>query len=176
MSNSSTLSTHDTTDFTILDATNILEYATSRFAAIWIACDGSHVPRTPTYKASFVRHLQWEADRFVFPYTNLCTVLNIQPTMSDLLRSILGGFARYQTGNITAEQFHDEFLAYCSPHDPELRSTHRVVSRYSHDWWKDRFDTLGFPLPFLDVDEVMDMVEDHFEQLVGPFSLNMTFY
>ncbi|KAG2067441.1 hypothetical protein BDR04DRAFT_1159147 [Suillus decipiens] len=85
--------------------------------------------------------------------------------MSDLLCSILGGFAQYQTRNITAEQFHDEFLAYCSPHDPELRSTHRVVDRYSHDWWKDWFDTLGFPLPFLDVNEVMDMVEDHFEQL-----------
>ncbi|KAG2070105.1 hypothetical protein BDR04DRAFT_1118616 [Suillus decipiens] len=46
MSNSSTLSTHDITDFTIWDATNILD----------------HVPRTPAYKVCFVRHLQWEAD------------------------------------------------------------------------------------------------------------------
>ncbi|KAG2065477.1 hypothetical protein BDR04DRAFT_1161398 [Suillus decipiens] len=75
--------------------------------------------------------------------------------MSDLLHSILSGFTQYQTGNITAEQFHDEFLAHCSPHDPELRSTHRV------DW----FDTLCFPLPLLDANEVMDMVQGHFEQL-----------
>ncbi|KAG2073227.1 hypothetical protein BDR04DRAFT_1116395 [Suillus decipiens] len=34
-------------------------------------------------------------------------------------------------------------------------------STASLDW----FDTLGFPLPFLDVNEVMDMVQDHFEQL-----------
>ncbi|KAG2071132.1 hypothetical protein BDR04DRAFT_1194871 [Suillus decipiens] len=87
--------------------------------------------------------------------------------MSDLLCSILGGFTQYQTGNITAEQSHDEFLAYCSSHDPELRSTHRVVGRYSHDWWKDQFDTLGFPLLFLDINEVMDIIQDHFEQLVA---------
>ncbi|KAG1838774.1 hypothetical protein F4604DRAFT_1941158 [Suillus subluteus] len=85
--------------------------------------------------------------------------------MPNLLRSILGKFARLQTGNINMEQFHDEFFAHCSPHDPELRSTHRVVTNYAHDWWKDRFDTLQFPLPFLDVNEVMDMTHDHFEQL-----------
>ncbi|KAG2068610.1 hypothetical protein BDR04DRAFT_1119598 [Suillus decipiens] len=90
MSNSSTLSTHDITNFTIWDTTNILEYTASCFAMIWIACDRSHVPQTPAYKACFSS---------------------------------------------------------------------------SHDWWKDQFDTLGFPLPFLDVNEVMDMVQDHFEQL-----------
>ncbi|KAG1872207.1 hypothetical protein F4604DRAFT_1925812 [Suillus subluteus] len=162
MSNSSK---YDLTEFTILDATNILEYATSRFAAIWIACDRSHVPRSPAYKASFVRHLQWEVDSFVFPYINICMVFNTHPTMTDLLRSILGRFSRLQTRNITGEQFYAEFFAHCSPHDPELRSTHRVVLKYAHDWWKDRFDTLGFALPSLDVNEVLDMMADHFEQL-----------
>ncbi|KAG1836909.1 hypothetical protein F4604DRAFT_1942779 [Suillus subluteus] len=162
MSNSSK---YDLTEFTILDATNILEYATSRFAAIWIACDRSHVPRSLAYKASFVRHLQWEVDSFVFPYINICMVFNTHPTMTDLLRSILGRFSRLQTRNITGEQFYAKFFAHRSPHDPELRSTHRVVLKYAHDWWKDRFDTLGFALPSLDVNEVLDMMADHFEQL-----------
>ncbi|KAG2747991.1 hypothetical protein P692DRAFT_201806195 [Suillus brevipes Sb2] len=35
----------------------------------------------------------------------------------------------------------------------------------SHDWWKDRFDTLGLALPSLNVNKVMDMTIDHFEQL-----------
>jgi hypothetical protein len=61
MSNS-TLFTYDLVDFTAWDAANVLEFATSRFAAIWLACDHSHVPRMPAYKASFVKHLQWEAD------------------------------------------------------------------------------------------------------------------
>ncbi|KAG1884019.1 hypothetical protein F4604DRAFT_1919839 [Suillus subluteus] len=162
MSNSSK---YDLTKFTILDATNILEYATSRFAAIWIACDRSHVPRSLAYKASFVRHLQWEVDSFVFPYINICMVFNTHLTMTDLLRSILGRFSRLQTRNITGKQFYAEFFMHCSPHDPELRSTHRVVLKYAHDWWKDRFDTLGFALPSLDVNEVLDMMADHFEQL-----------
>ncbi|KAG1767880.1 hypothetical protein EV702DRAFT_1050213 [Suillus placidus] len=85
--------------------------------------------------------------------------------MPDLLRSILSRFSRLQTGNITTEQLHDEFFAYCSPNDSELRSNHRVVLNYSYDWWKDHFDTLGFVLPFLDVDEVLEMTQDHFEQL-----------
>ncbi|KAG1888831.1 hypothetical protein F4604DRAFT_1915894 [Suillus subluteus] len=162
MSNSSK---YDLTDFTILDATNILEYATSRFAAIWIACDRSHVPRSPAYKASFIWHLQWEADSFVFPYINICTVLNIHLTMPDLLHSIISRFTCLQTRNITGKQFYAEFFVHCSPHDPELSSTHRVVLKYAHDWWKGRFDTLGFPLPSLDVNEVLDMMVDHFEQL-----------
>ncbi|KAG2030729.1 hypothetical protein BDR03DRAFT_986902 [Suillus americanus] len=40
-----------------------------------------------------------------------------------------------------------------------------VIPRYSHNWWKDRFDTLALPLPFLDVNEVLEMTQDHFEQL-----------
>ncbi|KAG1783200.1 hypothetical protein EV702DRAFT_1191632 [Suillus placidus] len=155
----------DLTDFTILDATNLLEYATSRFAAIWIACDRSHVPQLPAYISSFVQRLQWEANTFVFPYTNICMVLNIHLTMPDLLRSIISRFARLQTGNTTGEQFFNEFFQYCSPHDPQLRSTHRVVTNYAHDWWKDRFDILGFALPSLNVNEVIDMAIDHFEQL-----------
>ncbi|KAG1868315.1 hypothetical protein DFJ58DRAFT_723571 [Suillus subalutaceus] len=162
MSNSSK---YDLTKFTILDATNILEYATSRFATIWIACDRSHVPWSPAYIASFVWHLQWEADSSVFPYINICMVLNTHPTMTDLLRSIISRFTCLQTRNITSEQFYAEFFVHCSPHDPELRSTHRVVLKYAHDWWKDRFDTLGFTLPSLDVNEVLDMMADHFEQL-----------
>ncbi|KAG2068915.1 hypothetical protein BDR04DRAFT_1157305 [Suillus decipiens] len=40
-----------------------------------------------------------------------------------------------------------------------------VVPRYCHDWWKDHFDTLALPLPFLDVNKVLEMTQDHFEQL-----------
>ncbi|KAG1887202.1 hypothetical protein F4604DRAFT_1675213 [Suillus subluteus] len=148
MSNSSK---YDLTEFTILDATNILEYATSRFAAIWIACDRSHVPRSPAYKASFVRHLQWEVD--------------VSSSAIGCVGRILGRFSLLQTRNITGKQFYAKFFTHCSPHDPELRSTHKVVLKYAHDWWKDCFDTLGFTLPSLDVNEVLDMMADHFEQL-----------
>ncbi|KAG2067589.1 hypothetical protein BDR04DRAFT_1158933 [Suillus decipiens] len=88
MSDSSTPSTIDLTDFTVWDATNVLEYATSHFAAIWIACDQSHVPPMPAYKASFVQHLQWEADpmgAMLLP----CPVVTGQVEGDPLLNQIL---------------------------------------------------------------------------------------
>ncbi|KAG1852525.1 hypothetical protein F4604DRAFT_1686628 [Suillus subluteus] len=172
MSNSSTLYTYNLEDFTAWDAANILEFATSRFAAIWLACDRSYVPQSLAYKSNFIRHLLWEADNFVFPYINTCMVLNILPTKPDLLRNVIARFVRFQTGHITTEEMHNEFLMYCSPNDPELRSIHRVIPNYRHDWWKDYFDTLGLEMPALNVREVMEMAQDHFEQLVGHFSLS----
>ncbi|KAG2132111.1 hypothetical protein DEU56DRAFT_757444 [Suillus clintonianus] len=85
--------------------------------------------------------------------------------MPDLLRSVIGRFARHQIGAITAEDLYDEFFASCSPEDPSLGSFHRLVRNYQHDWWKDRFDKLGFQLPMLNLHEVMEMVCYHFEQL-----------
>ncbi|KAG1807072.1 hypothetical protein EV424DRAFT_1544016 [Suillus variegatus] len=147
MSNSSTLYTYELSDFTVWDAAN------------------NHTPQTPAYKISFIRHLQWEADRFVFPYINILLVLNVHPTMPNLLRAVIGRFSRYQTGTITAEEFHDEFIEHCSPNNPALRFNHRVVSNYRYDWWKDRFELLGLELPVLNMQEVMEMTQDHFEQL-----------
>ncbi|KAG0692658.1 hypothetical protein DFH29DRAFT_1008279 [Suillus ampliporus] len=165
MSHSSTRSTHELSEFTLWDAANVLEYATSRFAAIWRVCDKNHVTWTPAYKASFIRHLQWELDRFVFPYINICMVTNIHPLMPDLLRIVICRFTCFQIRNIDAEELHDEFFSHCSPDVEASWSSNRVVRNYSHDWWKDRFDRLGFGLPALNIDEVFNMTKDHFEQL-----------
>lgn len=95
--------------------------------------------------------------------------MNIHPTIPALLRSVMSCFARLQTGSITAEKLFQEFHTECSPNDQRLWSNHRIVSTYHHDWWKDRFDILGFQLPILNVSEVMEMTEDHFERLVSHF-------
>ncbi|KAG1887750.1 hypothetical protein F4604DRAFT_1916571 [Suillus subluteus] len=131
MSNSSTLYTYNLEDFTAWDAANILEFATSQFTAIWLACNRSYVPQLPAYKANFIQHHLWEAD----------------------------------VSASSVEQMHNEFLTNCSPNDPELRSIHQVVPNYHHDWWKDHFDTLGLEMPALNMQEVMKMAQDHFEQL-----------
>lgn len=92
--------------------------------------------------------------------------------MPNLLRAIIGRLARFQTSTITAEQLHDEFFAHCSPNCPELRAINRVVPNYWYNWWKDRFDWLGLDLPVLNIHEVMEMTQDHFEQLVSYCSLS----
>ncbi|KAG1837247.1 hypothetical protein C8R48DRAFT_782752 [Suillus tomentosus] len=132
MSNMSTLYTYELSDLTAWDVANVLEFATSRITSIWLFCHQNHIPRTPAYKSSFIRHLQWEVD----------------------------------TGIITAEQLHDEFFLHCSPNGPQVSSNHRVVPNYRYDWWKDHFNRLGLDLPVLNVHEVMEMTQDHFEQLL----------
>ncbi|KAG2095120.1 uncharacterized protein F5147DRAFT_778815 [Suillus discolor] len=164
MSNSSTLHTYELSDFTVWDAANVLEFATARFAAIWLVCDRNHIPRTPDYKASFVWHLQWEADVSVSSISP-SVVLNIHPTMPDLLCAIIGRLARFQTGTITTKQLHDEFFTHCSLNSPELRAINQVVPNYRYNWWKDRFDRLRLDLLDLNIHEVMEMTQDHFEQL-----------
>ncbi|KAG0695460.1 hypothetical protein DFH29DRAFT_1005436 [Suillus ampliporus] len=145
MSDSSTLSTYEISAFTVWDAANILEYATSWFATIWLVYDKNHVTQTLAYKASFVRHLQWEADCFIFPYLNICMVVNIHSTMPNLLHIIISQFAYFQIRNINAKELHDEFFPHCSPNNKA-------------SW-------LGFGLSVLTIDEVMDMTWNHFEQL-----------
>ncbi|KAG1787530.1 uncharacterized protein HD556DRAFT_1312716 [Suillus plorans] len=51
---------------------------------------------------------------------------------------------------------------------------HQVVSSYRYDWWKDCFDRLGSELPVLNMHEVMEMTQDHFEQLVADGSNAVT--
>ncbi|KAG2114326.1 uncharacterized protein F5147DRAFT_650104 [Suillus discolor] len=165
MSNSSTLYTYELSDLTAWDVANVLEFATSQFTSIWLVCHQNNIPRMPTYKFSFIRHLQWEVDCFVFPYIHVLLVLNIHPTMPDLLRTLIGWFSRFQTGIITTKQLHNEFFLHCSPNGPQVSSNHRMVLNYRYDWWKDRFDCLGLELPVLNVHEVMEMTQDHFEQL-----------
>ncbi|KAG2082110.1 hypothetical protein BD769DRAFT_1683394 [Suillus cothurnatus] len=128
MSNS-TLFTYDLVDFTARDAANVLD----------------HMPQMLAYKASFVKHLQWEADHFVFPYTNICLVLNVHPTMPNLLRSVIGRLVQFKTGTVTPEQLHDEFITYCSPNDPKL--------------------SLGLELLILNVREVMEMTQDNWSPM-----------
>ncbi|KAG2057629.1 hypothetical protein BDR06DRAFT_1036823 [Suillus hirtellus] len=159
MLNTSTLYTYELSDLTAWDVANVLEFATSRIASIWLFCHQNHIPQTPAYKSSFIRHLQWEVDCFVFPYIHVSLVLNIHPTMPDLLQAVIGRFSQFLTGIITAEQLHDEFFLH-------LSSNHCVVPNYCYDWWKDHFNQLGLDLPVLNVHEIMEMTQDHFEQLL----------
>ncbi|KAG1718273.1 uncharacterized protein EDB91DRAFT_1090173 [Suillus paluster] len=70
-----------------------------------------------------------------------------------LTKPALSGTFNGRQITINAEELHDEFFECCSPNDQELWSNHRVVRNYSHDWWKDRFDRLGFELPMLTIQE-----------------------
>ncbi|KAG0693557.1 hypothetical protein DFH29DRAFT_881368 [Suillus ampliporus] len=160
MSHSSTRSTHELDEFTLWDAANVLEYATSWFAAIWRVCNKNNVTRMLAYKVSFVRHLQWELD-----VSAQSVVTNIHPPIPDLLRIVISRFTCFQIGNIDAEELHNQFFSDCLPSVEASWSSNQVVHNYSHDWWKDCFNRLGFSLPVVNIDEVLDMTKDHFKQL-----------
>ncbi|KAG1724560.1 uncharacterized protein EDB91DRAFT_1087413, partial [Suillus paluster] len=105
----------------------------------------------PAYKASFVWHFNGR-QMLLFLISNYVGENIHRPCPTSPL--VIARFAQFQTGTINAEELHDEFFECCSPNDQELWSNHRVVRNYSHDWWKDRFDRLGFELPMLTIQEV----------------------
>ncbi|KAG2082553.1 uncharacterized protein F5147DRAFT_803820 [Suillus discolor] len=85
------------------DAANVLEYATSRFTSIQLSLQRSHVTRTDAYHSQFVRYLVWEAERFVFPFINICAASHI--------------LAGWQIGALDNNKLYDAFENFdCMDH------------------------------------------------------------
>jgi len=176
------------TNVTLWDVANILEYATSRMMAIHLAVERSHVPRSVVYKESFHRHVMWEAEvffsldatgslmyllkRFIFPFINICVATSVNPSMSDYLMQVVGLLARSQVCLLAPADFLGEFQNL-DPHREglALQNRLRVVPNYRCSWWKDRFDANVCGVPeMLDLDDIIGMVADHMEQMVSQFS------
>ncbi|KAG1800083.1 hypothetical protein EV424DRAFT_1352186 [Suillus variegatus] len=122
--------------FSIWDAAHIFEYAASRFTAIHLTQLAKPNPSS-SYKYSFVKHLIWEAERFVIPFTE-----------HDNLRTLFDNLQ---------ECAHDE--------NGDAARHYWVVPRYRHCWWTTafHFQNINMPLQFL-VAEVKELVAAHFKQ------------
>ncbi|KAG1895099.1 uncharacterized protein F5891DRAFT_1194615 [Suillus fuscotomentosus] len=152
--------------FSIWDAAEIFEYATSRFTVIHIllAKDKNH--HANAYKYMFVKHIIWEAECFVFPFVNICAAMNINTTMPAYLNEILFLITSYQT-----EWYYDHvrlFNAFkACPHESTTDpiDIKRVVPNYRHAWWRYRFDLVSFDMPLqMSVAQVKELVAEHFTQ------------
>ncbi|KAG1896404.1 uncharacterized protein F5891DRAFT_1193219 [Suillus fuscotomentosus] len=133
--------------FTLWDAANVFEFATSRFAAIRRALGKSYMKHTPKVNQMLGRHIIWEAQIFVLPFVNICMGANMQPTLPFLLVQIVGLMGRQQVGLYHDEDIADAFLACPAEKYPCLWEGHQLT-----------------PGVQLNLTEVMAFVNEHFEQ------------
>ncbi|KAG2052600.1 hypothetical protein BDR06DRAFT_1009447 [Suillus hirtellus] len=138
--------------FSIWDAAEIFEYATSRFTAIHIALMEDQNHHSSSYQHTFVRHIVWEAECFVFPFMNICAAMNVNTTLL----------------NKPHYDHRKLFMAFkACPHESANHPVdiNWVVCDYRHTWWKHRFDLVLFDMPlWVSVATVKELVTDHFAQ------------
>ncbi|KAG1738077.1 uncharacterized protein EDB91DRAFT_1249373 [Suillus paluster] len=119
------------TSVSLWDAANIFEYATSRFTAI----------------RTFVRHLVWEAERFVFPYINICATSNTSPALPEYLNEIVTMLTHWQVGIVDDDGLFQLFHTHQFNMAGDLMVRYRIVSDYAYSWWNDRFNVRPFEMP-----------------------------
>ncbi|KAG2099261.1 uncharacterized protein F5147DRAFT_777381 [Suillus discolor] len=83
--------------FSIWDAAEIFKYATSRFTVIHIELMKSKTQHSSSYQHTFVRHIVWEAEHFVFPFVNICAAMNINTTLPAYLNEVILLITSFQT-------------------------------------------------------------------------------
>ncbi|KAG2089730.1 uncharacterized protein F5147DRAFT_780525 [Suillus discolor] len=152
--------------FSIWDAAEIFKYATSQFTVIHIELMKSKTQHSSSYQHTFVRHIVWEVERFVFPFVNICAAMNINTTLPAYLNEVILLITSFQT-----ELYYDHgklFAAFkACPHESPTHPVdiNRVVRDYRHAWWKHRFDLAPFDMPLrMSVALVKELVTDHFAQ------------
>ncbi|KAG1868407.1 hypothetical protein F4604DRAFT_1927264 [Suillus subluteus] len=151
--------------FSIWDAANIFEYATSRFTAIHIALLEDDINHSNSYQHSFVKYMVWEAEHFVIPFVNMAVAMNLNTTMPPYLCKVLLLITSFQTEPYNHGKFFAGFEA--CPHQSVTHPVdiNRVVPNYKHPWWTYRFDLLPFNMPiWISVAKVKELVAGHFAQ------------
>ncbi|KAG1798399.1 hypothetical protein EV424DRAFT_1546254 [Suillus variegatus] len=152
--------------FSIWDAAEIFEYATSRFTIIHIELLKDKNHHSSLYQNAFVRHIIWEAEHFVFPFINICAAMNINMTLPAYLNEIIFLITSFQTEpHLDFEKLYAAFKA--CPHESAAHpvNINRVVLDYHHAWWKYKFDLALFQMPLrMSVAMVKELVTGHFAQ------------
>ncbi|KAG2100176.1 uncharacterized protein F5147DRAFT_777083 [Suillus discolor] len=151
--------------FSIWDAAEIFEYATSRFTAIHMTIMKDKNNHSNSYQHTFVRHIVWEAERFVFPFVNICAAMNINTTLPVYLNEVIFLITLFQTEPYDHGKLFTTFKA--CPHESGTHpiDINRVIPDYRHAWWKYRFDLAPFNMPlWMSVAQVKELVTSHFAQ------------
>ncbi|KAG2738704.1 hypothetical protein P692DRAFT_20882413 [Suillus brevipes Sb2] len=142
------------------DASQMFEYATSRYTTILAALEKSQVPRTLTFRRQFVRYLVWEAEKFVFPLINICATSNVSPCLPEYLNDVIKMLTEWHFQSSDFEISGDLMVQY------------QMVTSFEYCWWKDRFDLMPFQMPErLALDELKDMCMAHMAQLPAAYMM-----
>lgn len=154
------------------DAANIFEYATSRFTAIRMALENSQVPRTVVFRRKFLRHISWEAKKFVFPFISICATSNTSPALPEYLNNVMKMLTEWQLGLLDDDGLFQKFWTSKLDLSGDLMSQYRVVCNFEYSWWKDRFDLIPFEMPHrISLEEVRELYHAHAEQMPAGYLL-----
>lgn len=154
------------------DVSNVFEYATCRFAAIRSALDKSQVSRTIAFRSRFVQHMVWEAERFVFPFINICAISNTSPAMPEYLNDIVKMLTEWQLGLSDDDQLFRKFWTHNFDMAGDVMARYRVITVFRYSWWKDRFDLIPFDMPKrISFEEVRELYQDHMQQMPAGYLL-----
>ncbi|KAG1841155.1 hypothetical protein C8R48DRAFT_781458 [Suillus tomentosus] len=144
------------------DVANIFEYVAAWFTAIRLSLDNKEVPRTSAFRKSFVRYLIWEAERFVFPFINICTTSNTCPALPDILSDIVNMLTGWQMALSDDDELFKKFATHNFNTSNNLMARYRAPANLDYHWWNNRFDLIPFAMPSrISLDEVMELRSCH---------------
>ncbi|KAG1847042.1 hypothetical protein F4604DRAFT_1936081 [Suillus subluteus] len=154
------------------DLAKIFEYATCCFTSIHLALDKSEVSRTIMFQKLFVQHLVWEANRFVFPFINICALSNTAPALPKYLNDIVKMLTEWQVGLLDDDDLFRRFWTHNMNIPGDIMARYRMVSVFLYSWWKDRFDLIPFEMPHrISLEEVKDLCLAHVDQMPAGYLL-----
>ncbi|KAG1752337.1 uncharacterized protein EDB91DRAFT_1243115 [Suillus paluster] len=160
------------TSVSLWDAANIFKYATSWFTAIWLALDKSQVSQTSSFRRTFIRHLVWEAETFVFPYINICATSNTSLALPEYLNGVVTMLTHWQVGIVDDNGLFRLFHTHQFNMAGDLMVCYQIVSNYAYSWWNDQFDVHLFEMPnHVPVEEVIQLYKHHMQQLPAAYLL-----
>ncbi|KAG1725097.1 hypothetical protein EDB19DRAFT_1915215 [Suillus lakei] len=120
----------------------------------------------------FVRHLVWEAERFIFPFINLCATTNTSPALPEYLNDVVTMITQWQLGILDDDGLFQTFHMSRINMTGNLMARYQVITNYSYSWWKDWFDMLPWEMPNrITVEEVQELCQHHEQQLPAGYLL-----
>ncbi|KAG1760815.1 hypothetical protein EDD22DRAFT_954643 [Suillus occidentalis] len=100
-----------------------------------------------------MQHIIWEAEKFVFPFINICATSNTSPTLLKYLNNVV---KMLRVADIAGD----------------LMSRYRVILTFAYSWWKDCFDLIPFEMPHhITLEEVRELYQAHALQMLSGYML-----
>ncbi|KAG1772257.1 hypothetical protein EV702DRAFT_1270707 [Suillus placidus] len=152
------------------DASKIFEYTTAQFTAICLALDKSYVPRTLIFQRQFIWYLLWEAEKFVFPFINICATSNASPCLPEYLNDVVKMLTEWQVGLLDDDGLFQKFWSSEFDMASDLMAHYRIVSSFKYCWWKDSQKHKGGSDPLLTnlrvLRDDLEQLESHLQNLL----------
>ncbi|KAG2339244.1 hypothetical protein BDR05DRAFT_1003507 [Suillus weaverae] len=159
---------------TAREISRALFYANSRLLAMHLYVDKSFATSLPGYAEAFHTLMKWEMETFVTPFINISFLSRCSAVIPTLLHDVIAIMIAHtlvdrqpDVSEIFMEIKALDISVHCNQSD-EYDIAH--MPDYFNAWWKDNLASckVSDMLPRSSVQDVLELVEGHFAELVGP--------